>query len=127
MSDEAQEPRQSSASHETAPPLPPIGQRAAPDGAPKVEPTEARTELPIKDAIVEISARLTGIEITDYRGYRGRFRLDFPRGENIIVYGENGAGKSSLYHALKIFMEADPDKSISNYVHRFVAGKPGVK
>ena len=52
--------------------------------------------------------RLTAIEITNYRGYSGMFRFDLPKGENLIVYGENGSGKSSFYHSLRTFLEA-PD------------------
>jgi predicted ATPase len=52
--------------------------------------------------------RLTGIEIINYFAFRGTFRLNLPKGENLLVYGENGAGKSSLFHTLRVFMEA-PD------------------
>ena len=57
--------------------------------------------------------RLTKIEIENYRGFRGRFELDLPDGCNLIVYGENGAGKSSLFHALSDFVE-NPDRKIDD-------------
>jgi energy-coupling factor transporter ATP-binding protein EcfA2 len=51
--------------------------------------------------------RFTGVEIANYRGFAGdSFRLILERGENLLVYGENGAGKSSLYNALKDFLHA---------------------
>lgn len=52
------------------------------------------------------SQRLTAIEIVNYRGFRGEFRLELPVGENLIVYGENGSGKSSLYNSIRTFLEA---------------------
>ena len=85
------------------------------------------------------SGRLTAIEITNYRAFRGTFRLELPKGENLLVYGENGAGKSSLYHALRVFLES-PDWQIPDPVtktrrpvlvtdhrHRFTAAPPTVK
>ena len=53
-----------------------------------------------------VIGRLTKIEIENYRAFRGRFELDLPGGSNLLVYGENGAGKSSLFHALQDFLEA---------------------
>ena len=63
--------------------------------------------------------RLTAIEIHNYRAYRGTFRLELPKGENLLVYGENGAGKSSLFHTLRTFLEA-PDIRVpdATAVHR---------
>jgi energy-coupling factor transporter ATP-binding protein EcfA2 len=96
---------------------------------------EPSTQPDVPAAVPAISAtssepagRLTGVEITNYRGYLGTFRLALPNGENVIVYGENGAGKSSLYHALKGFLEAsDVDLKIADYSHRFSGGKPSVR
>ena len=86
--------------------------------------------------------RLSAIEIHNYRAYRGTFRLELPKGENLLVYGENGAGKSSLFHTLRTFMEAPglrvieatpsspratrPVK-ITDDRHRFTSLEPGVK
>lgn len=53
-----------------------------------------------------VLGRLTKIEIENYRAFRGHFELDLPDGCNLLVYGENGAGKSSFYHALKEFFES---------------------
>lgn len=53
-----------------------------------------------------VRGRLTGIRIENYRAFRGSFELQLPRGENALLYGENGAGKSSLYHSVRDFLEA---------------------
>lgn len=53
--------------------------------------------------------RLTRIELENYRAYRGSFVIDISNGENLVVYGENGAGKSSLFNAIIDFLES-PEK-----------------
>lgn len=85
--------------------------------------------------------RVTGIEITNYLAYRGRFRIDLQNGENLIVYGENGSGKSSMYRTLRHFFEA-PDTRITtseegkktsrpmrldDNEHRFTKDRPAIK
>src|SRR6202044_1722678 len=50
--------------------------------------------------------RLTGIHIKNYRAFNESFDLELLRGENAIIYGENGAGKSSLFHSIRDFLEA---------------------
>lgn len=83
--------------------------------------------------------RLTKIEIENYRAYRGSFRIDLPKGENLLVYGENGAGKSSLYHTLRVFFEAPGYQfkdtttgkwrslAVTDHRHRFIAKAPTIK
>ena len=50
--------------------------------------------------------RLTGIQIENYRAFNGPFQILLPQGENALIYGENGAGKSSLFHSIRDFLEA---------------------
>jgi energy-coupling factor transporter ATP-binding protein EcfA2 len=58
--------------------------------------------------------RITGIEIANYRGFAGEsFQLSLAQGENLLVYGENGAGKSSLYNTLKEFLHAATNKNVN--------------
>lgn len=57
----------------------------------------------------QVIGRLTKIEIENYRAFRGRFELDLPNGCNLLIYGENGAGKSSLFNVLTDFLES-PDR-----------------
>ena len=46
---------------------------------------------------------------------QGTYRIDLRKtGKNLLIYGENGSGKSSLYFALKLFLESGDDPS-----HRF--------
>ena len=59
--------------------------------------------------------RITEIEIKNFRAFYGTYRIDLRKsGKNLLIYGENGSGKSSLYFALKLFLESGEDSS-----HRF--------
>ena len=82
--------------------------------------------------------RLTKIVIENYRGVRGSLAIDLPGGENLLIYGENGAGKSSVFHAIRDFLESaerahfDSEKmawrklKLDDYAHRFTADKPRI-
>ena len=56
--------------------------------------------------------RVTKIKINNFRAFRGTYQFDLEKlGKNLLVYGENGSGKSSLYLALKLFLESGHDSS----------------
>jgi hypothetical protein len=75
-----------------------------------------------------VLGRLTKIEIENYRAFRGHFELDLPDGCNLLVYGENGAGKSSFYNALKDFFE-NPERllKIEKNRHAFNTDPPLIR
>ena len=51
--------------------------------------------------------RITEIEIKNFRAFYGVYQIDLHKvGKNLLVYGENGSGKTSLYQALKRFLES---------------------
>ena len=59
--------------------------------------------------------RITEIEIKNFKAFYGTHRINLHKaGRSLLVYGENGSGKSSLYFALKLFLESGDDPS-----HRF--------
>ena len=60
--------------------------------------------------------RITEIEIKNFRAFYGSYRINlYKAGKNLLIYGENGSGKSSLYRALELFLES----TVSN--HQFEA------
>ena len=68
--------------------------------------------------------RITEIEIKNFRAFRGTYQIDLhKKGKNLLVYGENGSGKSSLYLALKFFLESGEDDSYmsKNYQNIFTS------
>jgi energy-coupling factor transporter ATP-binding protein EcfA2 len=50
--------------------------------------------------------KITRIEIDNYRAYIQSRTVDLVNGENILLYGENGSGKSSLYKGLRYFLSS---------------------
>ncbi len=58
--------------------------------------------------------KLTKVEIKDFRGFPGpaTYSFDLGDGKNLIVYGENGSGKSSLFRALVEFFNLDGDTKL---------------
>ncbi|RKU15247.1 hypothetical protein C6500_21410 [Candidatus Poribacteria bacterium] len=51
--------------------------------------------------------RITKIEIKNFKAFRGPDVIDLgKKGQNLLLYGENGSGKTSLYEALKFFLES---------------------
>ena len=59
--------------------------------------------------------RITKIEIKNFKAFRGPDVIDLGRkGQNLLLYGENGSGKTSLYEALKFFLESSEGR------HQFV-------
>ena len=55
--------------------------------------------------------RITDIEIKNFRAFPKTYRINLRNaGKNLLVYGENGSGKSSLYLALKYFLESAVDE-----------------
>ena len=51
--------------------------------------------------------RITEIEIKNFRAFYGSYRINlYKAGKNLLIYGENGSGKTSLYRALKLFLES---------------------
>lgn len=69
--------------------------------------------------------RIQRISLTDFRAFPGpapvTFELD---GKNLLVYGENGAGKSSLFHALRDFFSLKPSGELSSHKNIF-SDSPG--
>jgi energy-coupling factor transporter ATP-binding protein EcfA2 len=57
--------------------------------------------------------RITKIEIKNFRAFPRTYQIDLHKaGKNLLVYGENGSGKTSLYLALESFLESSDDDSI---------------
>lgn len=67
--------------------------------------TDNRLDL-LKNAVAEAresygAVRIEKIKIANYRFFAGEFSLDFD-GENVLLFGENGSGKSTIYRAMEL-------------------------
>lgn len=51
-------------------------------------------------------ATITQIEIEGFKAFPKNFKLDLGIGKNLLIYGENGSGKSSLYYALHVLLQS---------------------
>ena len=59
--------------------------------------------------------KITNIEIKNFRAFPKIYEINLSKaGKNLLVYGENGSGKSSLYLALKCFFESGVDGNIGD-------------
>ena len=68
--------------------------------------------------------RITEIEIKNFRAFRETCPINLhKKGKNLLVYGENGSGKSSLYLALKFFLESSEDDSYMSKNHQNIFTK----
>ncbi len=74
--------------------------------------------------------RITKIEIENFRAFPRTYQIDlYKAGKNLLVYGENGSGKSSLYLALKSFLESGEDAFtiFENYQNIFMTDDGHIK
>ena len=74
--------------------------------------------------------RITKIEIKNFRAFYGTLEIDLHKaGKNLLIYGENGSGKSSLYLALNLFLESSEDSSsrFENHQNIFIADDGHIK
>lgn len=51
-------------------------------------------------------ATINKIEIDGFKAFPNNFSIDLSDGKNLLIYGENGSGKSSLYYALHVLMQS---------------------
>ena len=64
--------------------------------------------------------RIDTITLADFRGFPGPAPAIFALGgKNLLVYGENGSGKSSLFYALAEFFSLKPTRPLSAYKNVF--------
>lgn len=68
--------------------------------------------------------RIKRLVLTDFRAFPGPGPVNFDLdGGNLLVYGENGAGKSSLFYALRDFFSLKPSRSVRQFKNVF-SGEP---
>lgn len=53
--------------------------------------------------------RITKLEISNFRAFFDSYMVELNKGENLLIYGENGSGKSSFYKSLSNFLSSSQD------------------
>jgi energy-coupling factor transporter ATP-binding protein EcfA2 len=70
--------------------------------------------------------RITKIELQNCRVYHGNHKLlSLNEGENLLIYGENGSGKSSLFKGLKSYFASSIKPSTPFPVNTFASNDKG--
>lgn len=71
--------------------------------------------------------RINEIEIKNFKAFYGTCKIDLHNaGRNLLVYGENGTGKSSLAHALRLFLDSSiKEHDFLKHMNIFVEGDEG--
>lgn len=68
--------------------------------------------------------RIKRLTLTDFRAFPGPAPVHFDlNGKNLLVYGENGAGKSSLFYALSDFFSIKRSRNLRSHKNVF-SGEP---
>lgn len=74
--------------------------------------------------------KITKIEIKNFRAFYGTYQIDLHKaGKNLLIYGENGSGKTSLYKAIELFLDSSGNETIDfkNYQNIFNTDKGYIK
>lgn len=74
--------------------------------------------------------KITKIEIKNFKGFYGTYQIDLHKaGKNLLIYGENGSGKTSLYKALELFLDSSENGTIDfkDYQNIFNTDKGYIK
>lgn len=69
--------------------------------------------------------RITKIFIENYKAYLSRHVIELPNGCNLLVYGENGSGKSSFVKAVMHYLSSSVNKDLSYQHNYYMLDKPG--
>lgn len=64
--------------------------------------------------------KITKLSLQGFRAFDEPFQLDLGSGKNLLLYGENGSGKSSIYLALNRFFE-EQGGDVTIHRNRFAA------
>lgn len=61
--------------------------------------------------------RITELNISNFRAFFDSYNINLPKGENLIIYGENGSGKSSLFKSLNNFFSSSQNIGLTYTKH----------
>jgi len=61
--------------------------------------------------------RITKLEISNFRAFFDNYEIELNKGENLLIYGENGSGKSSLFKSVSNFLSSSQNAAFPYIRH----------
>src|SRR3954467_7084244 len=72
--------------------------------------------------------RITSIQLQNFRAFYGQYEpIALPNGENLLIYGENGSGKSSLFKALQSYFRSSRNTALPFEINTYVTAPTPVR
>ena len=73
--------------------------------------------------------RIASIAVSDFKAFSAKFLCKIQlglEGKNLLLFGENGSGKSSLFQAMRLLMQESPPRTqFADHRNRFTQGEDG--
>lgn len=70
--------------------------------------------------------RITKLEISNFRAFFDSYTVELNKGENLLIYGENGSGKSSLFKSLNNFLSSSQNPAFNYVKHHNKNAEEGI-
>ena len=61
--------------------------------------------------------RITKLDISNFRAFFDSYTIELNKGENLLIYGENGSGKSSLFKSVSNFLSSSQNAAFPYIRH----------
>ncbi len=75
-----------------------------------------------------MSAKIKTLTIKNFKGFSSEIKINFTnRGKSLVIYGENGSGKTSIMEALKLLFDSSHQKiEVEKYKNIFTQETPEI-
>lgn len=70
--------------------------------------------------------RITKLKISNFRAFFDSYEVDLNKGENLLIYGENGSGKSSMFKSLNNFLSSSRNPAYPYIKHHNKGAEDGI-
>lgn len=70
--------------------------------------------------------RITKLKISNFRAFFDSYEVDLNKGENLLIYGENGSGKSSMFKSLNNFLSSSRNPAYPYVKHHNKGAEDGI-